>query len=242
MSTELARLYELQTTDTRLQELNSEREALDSGAELRAEMETLRAEVQTARDQLRALEGELRDTELQIKASEDKKKGFEDKMYSGRVRNPKELEDMRLEVEMLARQVDALEDKGLEIMEEAEKRRASLAEQERDLRQLEGRLGETEQRYAAETARIADEVAALDAQRQQLVPAIPAELVRRYDEIRARRANLGIVKVTSDVCPGCRIAIPFDTMRQLKRGGSLLLCESCGRILYWQEPQPPPQQ
>lgn len=238
MASDLATLYEVQQVDTRIQALEREREALDSGAELRGQAEALRGQVTAARDELRAIENDLRDTELQIKTREAKKRDFEDKMYSGRVRNPKELDDMQREVGMLGNQVDKLEDKGLSLMEDAEQRRAALAEREAELKRQEAQLAQVESHYQAESARIANEIAQLQAQRAALTPSVPKDLLRRYDELRAKRGNLGIVKLTSGVCPGCRIAISLDTMRQLKRGDKPVSCESCGRMLYWEEAEP----
>ena len=236
MSNDLATLYEVQKIDTRIHDLAGEREALDSGAEVRAQAEALRAQAQQAHDELRKLEAELRDSELQMKTREAKKKDFEDKMYSGRVRNPKELDDMQREVQMLGEQIDKLEDKALNMMEEIEQRRAAIAAQDSELRERETRLAQVEAHYGSENVRIADEISALEAQRAALVPAIAQDLLRRYDDLRAKRGNVAIVRVTADICPGCRIAISLDTLRQLKRGARAS-CESCGRILYWEESQ-----
>jgi len=233
LADDLETLYEVQQLDTRIQEQEREREALESGAELRAHVEVLRMETQAARDQLRAVENELRDTELQIKTHEAKQRDFEGKMYSGRVRNPKELDDMQREVEMLGGLVDKLEDQGLNLMEEVERRRAALMQQEADLEQRTAELATVEKTFAAASARIAAEIERLAAQRAQLTPRLPAALLRRYDDLRAKRSNLAIVKLNSDVCSGCRISIPLDIMRQVKRGDRAVACESCGRILYW---------
>ena len=238
MSTDLAALYEVQQIDTRIHDLERERDALDSGAELRAQVEGACAQAQAARDELRAMEIELRDAELQMKTHEAKKKDYEDRLYSGRVRNPKEIDDMQREVQMLGEHVDKLEDKALNLMEQIEPRRAAVAHMELALREQEAELARVVAQYETESARIAAEIAALRSQRAQLVPAVPADLLRRYDELRARRANLGIVMVTSEMCPGCRIAVSVDTMRQLKRGARVC-CESCGRILYWPSVEAP---
>jgi len=237
LSSDLATLYEVQKIDTRIHELEREREALDSGAELGAQVEALRAQAQQAHEELRKLETELRDTELQMKSREAKKKDFEDKLYSGRVRNPKELDDMQREVQMLGEQIDKLEDKALNMMEDLEQRRSAAADQDSSRRDQEARLAQLQAHYASENTRIADELSALESQRAGLTSAIPPELLRRYDDIRSKRGNLGIVKMTSEICPGCRIAISLDITRQLKRGARVF-CESCGRLLYREQTEP----
>ena len=232
MPNDLAILYELQQVDTRIHDLEREREELDSGAELRGEVEGLRSQFEAARDELRAREGELRDAELQMKTREAKKKDHEDKMYSGKVRNPKELDDMQREVQMLTEQIGKLEDKALTLMDENEERRAALSAAESELKQQEAALAQIEERYAAECARIDGEIASLQSQRATLTPSIRPDALRRYDDLRAKRGNLAVVKMESEVCPGCRVAASIDTMRKLKRG-ERASCESCGRMLYW---------
>jgi predicted nucleic acid-binding Zn-ribbon protein len=233
LSSDLATLYEIQKVDTRIHELERERDGLDSGAQLRAQVEAMRVQVQAAREELRRREGELRDAELQMKTREAKKKDFEDKMYSGRVRNPKEIDDMQREVQMLSGQIDKLEDKALGLMEEVEQRRVALTESESGLKQQEAVLAEIEARYSSECGRIAGEISGLESQRTALTSGIAPDLLRRYDDLRAKRGNVAIVKVTSEVCPGCRIALSVDTLRQLKRGARVF-CDSCGRMLYWE--------
>jgi predicted nucleic acid-binding Zn-ribbon protein len=208
---------------------------------LRAQVEAMSAQVQTARDELRHLEGELRDAELQMKTREAKKKDFEDKMYSGRVRNPKEIDDMQREVQMLGGQIDKLEDKALGLMDEVEQRRAALAASDSALKEQEARLAALDERYNTESARISDEIAGLESQRAAVASAVPADLLRRYDDLRTKRGNVAIVKVTSEICPGCRIALSVDTMRQLKRGARVS-CDSCARMLYWEDVEAPRNQ
>jgi predicted nucleic acid-binding Zn-ribbon protein len=229
---DLATLYELQQIDTRIHNLEREREALDSGVELRTQVEALREQAQAAGAELRSREAEMHDAELQMKTREAKKKDFEDKMYSGKVRNPKELDDMQREVQMLSDQISKLEDKALTLMDENEERRAALSAAESELGQQEAGLAQIEERYAAECARIDGEIASLQSQRAEIALSIPSDLLRRYDDLRAKRGNLAVVKMESGVCPGCRVAVSVDTMRRLKRG-ERVSCESCGRMLYW---------
>ena len=56
------------------------------------------------------VEARLRDMELEIAAAVEKRQTAEQRLYSGEVQNPKELQDMQMEVEALARRKSVLDD------------------------------------------------------------------------------------------------------------------------------------
>jgi predicted nucleic acid-binding Zn-ribbon protein len=37
------------------------------------------------------------------------------------------------------------------------------------------------------------------------------------------------------VCGGCRVSIRPQAIQELRAARGLMVCESCGRYLYWQE-------
>jgi predicted nucleic acid-binding Zn-ribbon protein len=37
------------------------------------------------------------------------------------------------------------------------------------------------------------------------------------------------------VCGGCRVTIRPQAIQELKAARTLMICESCGRYLYWQD-------
>ena len=156
MREELKALYELQRIDLDLARTQKAKAALDDGTAKRQRVETVRGRFQQTDTLYHEAAAEMQDKELNLKSVETKQKSYRDKLYGGAVSNPKELESMEKEVEMLGRQKDKLEERILELMDIIEERKAEVASVQEVLRQQESDLD-------AHTKKIRREAAALTA-------------------------------------------------------------------------------
>jgi len=236
VSEELAVLYQLQQVDTELARVKAELAKLDSGLELKAEVAAAENEYKTLLSQHHTSEVEGRALELEITTLQEKKAKFEGQLYGGTVRNPRQLSDLQEEVEMLDREVSKLEDRELELMETIEGQRGQLTRWEEELTEKKVRLAEVVAAYKGASARLSGEAAELEGKRKEVAGQVNAPLLKRYEQIRARQANLGIVRVTGETCPGCRVAIASEVLKELRTGRVGLTCDSCGRLLYKEQP------
>lgn len=233
MSDDLAILHEVQQADTELARLRDALAGLDTGDELAAQIQEAQGELVRLLEQHRATEKEATDRDLELKSLEEKKRKFERDLYSGTVRNPRQLSDLQGEVTMLAREIGKLEDRILGLMESLEGERSDIQQREAQMKDLEERLGAVRARYEAAGSRLQHDVAELEAKRQERASQVRAQLLKRYEQIRIRQGNLGLVKLTETTCPGCRITLPSETVKGLKAGRQDLTCENCGRMLFW---------
>lgn len=234
MKAEYRSLLELQRIDGEIGRRQQALADLDQGLQLRARIAELKAALEQETRRLRGLEKEQLASELEMKGTEAKRKDFSDRLYGGRVRNPKELGDLEREVEMLSASIGKLEDRVLGLMEAADGQRSQVRQIESDLTDQQERLKQVLEIYGRESARLQGEIAQLQAEREKLLPEISTVLLRRYDQIRARHQNLGVVAVTGELCPACRVTFSLDLRRQLKQSGHLQTCENCGRLLIWE--------
>jgi len=232
VSEELALLYQVQQVDTELASLRADLAKLDDGAELTAEVGAAENEHKSLRSQLHAAEAESRALELEVKTLQEKKTKFESQLYGGTVRNPRQLSDLQDEVTMLNREVSKLEDRELELMEKLETLRAEIARREQELTDRRTVLAAVVARYQSEVARITREVEEQEARRKELIPQVDVQLLKRYEQIRGRQSNLGIVKVVGDTCPGCRVFIASEVQKELRAHRVGVTCENCGRLLF----------
>ena len=65
---------------------------------------------------------------------------------------------------------------------------------------------------------------------------LPPALLDDYDRIRKARGGVAVATVGSTaVCSACRVTIRPQAIQELRTARPLMLCESCGRYLFWQE-------
>ena len=233
MSDDLAILHEVQQADTELARLRDALAGLDTGDELAAQIQEAQRELARLLQQHRATEKEATDRDLELKTLEEKKAKFERDLYSGTVHNPRQLSDLQGEVTMLAREIGKVEDRLLELMESLEGERSDIQQQEARMKDLEGRLEAVRARYENTGGRLQHDITELEAKRRERASHVRAQLLKRYEQIRTRQGNLGLVKLTGTTCPGCRITLPSETVKGLKGGRQDLTCENCGRMLFW---------
>lgn len=236
MSQELAVLYQVQVVDTETARVNGALAGLDSGEGLRAEIGAAESELAALLQRHHETEKESLDLDLELKSLEEKRTKFQGQLYGGSVRNPRQLSDLQEEVQMLSREIGKVEDRMLELMDALEGAREEIRAKAAHLADLRGRLEEVVEAYEGTGSRLRAELGELEEKRRGLSAQVTAGLLKRYEQIRARQANLGLVKVTGGSCPGCHISLPSETLKALKTERAPMTCESCGRLLFWDAP------
>lgn len=232
MKEQLAALYALQKLDSDMDALKRKFAALDKGAAEKAAYDAANAAFKELDHALHGVSGMLKDTELEQKAVEEKRASEETKLYSGSVRNPKELTAMQEEVEMLVRQRDRLDEKIVLLMEEVESAKQHQAVAKKALSVARAAL----KAKVAQAQTAADEMSAvaqkLTAYRKQAVKPIPEPLMKRYDVLRAANHGVGIAAIVDgNTCDGCRMGLPSQVVTRVRLGKDIETCLNCGRML-----------
>ena len=224
-------LYQLQELDL---ELESKEQALkqivsqlgDNQAVVRvqASLDSERQRLEELRQQQRFSEGEVDDRATKLAT-------VEQELYSGRIGNPKELTNLQHEAEGLKAKRSQLEDKLLEMMDQVEQATENVATVSDEFKAVESEWQEQQQRLSAEMEKLKTTLADLDHKRQLLSNEIDPQALERYRELRKQKGE-AVAKVEQGVCQGCRILLT-TTELQRARGGRLVHCNSCGRILFF---------
>ncbi len=74
----------------------------------------------------------------------------------------------------------------------------------------------------------------LTSERESLIPAIPSDQMGLYKSIFLQANGTALSPVTDDFCFMCQIRIRPQVLNELIARKEIILCENCGRILYWQ--------
>lgn len=227
---QVQQLYRLQQIDT---EIRQKKQRLGEVLRAQKEQEALlaaRRRSETAATELNQWQMRHRDLNLELSSLDNKARSSENRLYSGNVRNPKELEDLQKEVESLGRRRSDLEDDILEAMIMVEEAQAEKTAADEALAELEA---EWEQRVAglkSEQNELALRLNTLNQLRQKQVALISPELLSEYEQLRQRRGGLAVAALRGNECQGCQLTVSANKVKDAAEG-KLVYCGSCGRIL-----------
>lgn len=231
MHPDLTKLLDLQDKDVALLEVDLRlKELLDGIAALDAEVTACRDEI----DRLTSA----------VKEAVKRRVGIEGKVESLRVLQDRRRQ--RLEQARTARELQAL---GAELemarsvlaKEEAEWFRAAEAVTalEAEMEAAKGRLEELEGNQLADREAAAEQVAAVEAEREaaaveraEAAARLEQPLYIRYNRLRQARETRVVVALHGDACGACYTAIPMSRRSHVRAGTLLDVCEVCGVILY----------
>jgi predicted nucleic acid-binding Zn-ribbon protein len=235
VESQLQILSDLQQHDSRIAGLEAEVARLPRQiaaieaalAEAKKSLDLLRARQDKARKDLRAQE-----KELEVIAG--KRAKSEGRLYE--VKTNKEYSAVLLEIEEIKQEKAQIEEQILALMELQERVASDIreAEQVHTQREEQARhdVVEVQKRLAGAEA----DLAAARVARTARAGALPAALLADYDRIRRARGGVAVATVgATAICSACRVTIRPQAIQELRAASSLMLCESCGRFLFWHE-------
>jgi len=225
-------LYQLQITDLqleadqkRVQEIQA---ALgESESLLRARRDLDAAQAERQRWATRAL-----DLELDLGSVDSEITTNEQRLYSGRVTNPKELNDLQQKVVALKRHRQSLEDNLLEAMVNADEAQEQVEQCQAELKQIEQEWQLSQAALRQELDDLKTRIVENEKQHQELRQSIPTPDLAAYDNVRARKGNLVVAMFKDGVCGFCAVSPSSQHLKHLKAAKSIMFCANCGRILF----------
>ena len=68
-----------------------------------------------------------------------------------------------------------------------------------------------------------------------MITQVSPEIKNLYDAIIQKKQGLALVKVNGEICGACQLQLRAQLMNEIRMAQSLILCENCSRILYFEE-------
>lgn len=230
------RLLELQATDTTIRQLRHrranlpEQQDLDDATSL---LERITADHLAAADELVAVDRKVKRLENEINTVDARRKSEEARMYSGVIASEREVQALRSELSSLKNRKGGLEDGLLEVMERQEELHATIATLEARAAELRTDVGPLQTTRDAAATDIDRQLARCETARGELAQQLAEGLVRRYNELRARKDGVAVVELRDGTCQGCFLELTTGEMEEGREMGVLGLarCVQCGRLL-----------
>ncbi len=189
----------------------------------------------------------LDSVKLKGKEIEVERKGLENEAQSKRdqiakyntqkfqTRKNEEFQAISNEIKRYEDEVRATEDRELELMDGAEKMKATIADAEKENATVKAQVQQQLANLEAKAAAIQEQLAQIEADRAKLASAVDEDLLDTYDRLFTSKGDNAVVALEHEVCMGCHMKLTTQTAVRVKGGREVVHCEQCGRILYWSE-------
>ena len=227
--TAINQLYDLLELDKEIEQCRKSIKEIDDALEDKALLFQSEQSLNKATSILKSQEAARVDLELTIESTTTKGNGIEKKMYSGAVTNPRELEDMQKELQIVRSQESKLEENLLNVLQSLEKTRPAVTKLTAHVDNIRTNRENQESRLVNERATLNKSSTKLVEQRGNLSSLINPQYLTLYQSIRVPNP---LVKIEKGMCQGCRIALPTNLIKTARISVNPTQCPSCTRILY----------
>ena len=225
-------LYRLQDVDSRIDEIRARLEEIRQILENDQEMRQAKKRVSETEATLQLAQHALKQAETEVDKQKIKIEQSESNLYSGNVKNPKELQDLQNEVAALKRHLETLEDRQLEAMLEEESAEQTHQAAIEKMERVKARLADQNQTLTNEQSDLNKDLERLGAERGAALSPLDSNLLTVYDQLRKDKRGLAITVVNDGACAACGTTLTPAQLQSARSTAQIINCPTCGRILY----------
>ena len=188
--------------------------------------------VETQREQLEELRKRRKEKDNQLRMGQETLKRTRERLLE--VKTNREYQSILKEIETLETKNSHMEDEIISLLEELDVFEKGVKTKDADLDVQRRRYEEEKARMANELNSIAEELESCARKSGEIRKKIPAELLRKYEQIKSATRGVAVVSVWKEVCGGCHMSIPPQLYNELQKSNILITCPNCSRIVYWE--------
>lgn len=225
-------LYRLGEVDKHIDRIRTRLDNIQKTLDDDAEMKSARQLYENANgDYLQAQHG-LKNAELDVDNLRIKIEQAEASLYSGSIKNPKELQDLQKDVASLKKHLATLEERQLESMLLSETATTNLEKAKNDLDLVQAKLGNDHKKLIEEQTDLIRQMESLGQEREAALAPIESPLLTVYEDLRKQKRGVAVAEVDDGACAACGTTINAALQQTARSQKQLAHCPSCGRILF----------
>jgi len=227
-------LLVLQERDVRVAALTAELEGLPRQiAAVEQDLATRTARFDELKNRTRLIETERKKIDLDVQSKQGAIARYRSQQQT--TRKNEEFAALNHEIEHAEKEISALEDSELELMEAYDKGLASVAEAQKELLVFQDKAKHKKADLEKRTTAVAAELTAAKEKQAAAEGTVPEDVLARYRRILKSKKDVAIVPINGGACGGCHMKLTSQTVLTARAAEHLIACENCGRLVYWLE-------
>jgi len=192
------------------------------------------AEVESAKARLQENQLARRTLEKDVAAVDVRLSRFDD--HKAAVKTNQEYTALLHEIATAKTEKDAIEERILLLMEEADARVAEVKSSEAGLASANREAEAGRSALAAEQKALSAEMDRLSRERTDYVKQVDARALALYEQLLKGRRGIAVAAMRGEICAACHVRLRPHVAQVVRRNDEIVQCESCQRILYFEPP------
>ena len=231
MLQDIEKLLILQDRDRKIRSLQQQiKRAPQERAELEAKQAASSAALEATKQKAREVEVAKKKLEVDAQAKRDSIGKFKGQQFQ--TRKNEEFQALSNEIKRYEKEIQEIEDRELDLMEEVEKMKIAVAAADKEAVQVKASILAQLSDWELKLKSIQTELERLQAERAGLTAGIDEDLLSNYDRLFKSKGDAAVVPLEHEVCMGCHMKLTTQTAVRVKGNQEVMHCEQCGRILY----------
>lgn len=244
MNQNLQNILELQSTLTQLREAEQRLHGIpDWMRELHQEHTTRKAEIDTTEAAATEAVRQRRQAEGAVQDAQEKLKKYQQQI--NKVSTQREYGALLQEIDTVKGQISTQEGQAFSALEASEKAEKDLETLRESFREIEERYKTEMDRWESEKPEIAQQAESLRTRVGEIKQRLPRNIVAQFERVLEKYPANAVVALRLIERPGrsqkewsctaCHYRVRPQTVVEVRNGDSLVQCDSCKRILFYEE-------
>ncbi|HUE35868.1 MAG TPA: C4-type zinc ribbon domain-containing protein [Candidatus Acidoferrum sp.] len=228
----IEKLLVLQDRDRKIHRVQQELAHISPEREsLRAKASSTQAHLDAAKNRVKQIESERKRLEIEVESKKTQIEKYANQQLQ--TRKNEEYRALAQEIEHCKAEITKIEDKEIELMEQAEAAQKevlrAMADASDAKKLVESQVAQLDQREQ----NLKQELAELQTGRAELSSAVDEAARLRYERLLKSKGDNVIVGIAHGVCGGCHMKLPPQILVSCRSQKEIIACSNCGRILYY---------
>ena len=225
-------LYQLQKLDLRIDQIGAKISNIENLLKNNSQIRDAEVKVKNLEENIHLKEKELSNLDDSSRSKQIKIEQSESSLYKGSISNPKELQDLQIEIDSLKKALHLLEENQLSIMAEMDELNIQLANEKANLSKVFQECEIKNQSLFKEIGELGKEKERLVSEKPVILAQISPEFAQVYENLRRIKNKIAVVSIDEESCSACGAIVTAGEIQKSKISNSLCYCPSCGRIIY----------
>jgi len=225
-------LFQLQTIDSELDKDQRRINEINQIISLSEEVEQANQAYLQSESNLKSVKSEFNQIDYDLQQKKIKKSQSEASLYGGTIKNPKELQDLQLEISSLNKVITDLDETLLEKLVNLDQSEELVKQKKSELNLSISQFETTKSRLVAEKNNLENSIKTLNVKRNSIILQIEKSALGTYDSLRQSKNGYAVACLQDDSCSACGSSLTASQCQQARSSSKLFFCPSCGRIIY----------